>query len=106
MTSNHQKPSEKWEEECDRNNLCYQHGNKRQFCPDCLGILREGDYSYQIERVRRKTAQEIIGEVEKVVDNTQRRYFRENNDHEFLDTCDVYKLLQKLKNKIKERHGK
>ena len=49
-----------------------------------------------LAQAREEGKKEAVGMIEKAVDKMPRQFFKEMSGHEYLDTCDVYKLLQKL----------
>ncbi|MDD5014624.1 MAG: hypothetical protein PHW73_05915 [Atribacterota bacterium] len=62
----------------EQENLCEQHGNRKQFCPDCLGMLREGDYSYQLDKREQEVKKELCEEIEKRKPNHK---YCDSNEH-------------------------
>ena len=63
-------------------------------------FLKSGskDSEFVLSGRDKKTRKETLEELEKGIDKIARSVFKESNTHEFIDTCDIYILIQKLKN--------
>ncbi len=46
---------------------------------------------------------QIINMIEREVNKLQTNTFKNYEEHEFFDTCDIYKLFQRLKNPAKKK---
>ena len=45
---------DKWKNYCEKKNLCPQHGNPKEYCEDCFGIIMSGNFQSQIQETYNK----------------------------------------------------
>ena len=63
--------------------------------------ISKKDYDKVLEKLT-QVRQEAIKEFESEIDKLDRCFFEQSSGHEWIDTCQIYKVIQKAKSNLKE----